>query len=55
MDAAHPDRRNTESAPDFAADDILGVNHDDHFGLVLELQQHLQLGVRLKTGQHTEA
>ena len=44
---------NAVVAPDFAADDIFGADHDDHFGLVLELQQHLQLGVRLKTGQHT--
>ena len=33
-------------------DDILGADDDDDLGLVFQLQQHLQLGVRLKARQH---
>ena len=39
-------------AAHLAADDVLGADDDDDLGLLLELQQHLQLGVRLKAGQH---
>ena len=33
-------------------DDVLGADDDDNFGLLLELQKHLQLGIRLKARQH---
>ena len=39
-------------AAHLAADDVLGADDDDDLGLLLELQKHLQLGVRLKAGQH---
>ena len=37
---------------DFVVHDVLGADDDDDFGLVFQLQQHLQLGVRLKARQH---
>ena len=40
-------------AAHLAAHDVFGADDDDDLGLVLQLQQHLQLGVRLETGQHT--
>ena len=43
---------NAVVAAHLAADDILSTDDDDDLGLLLELQQHLQLGVRLKAGQH---
>ena len=39
-------------AAQLAADDILGIDGDDDLGLVFQLQQHLQLGVRLEPRQH---
>ena len=39
-------------AAHLAADDVLCADDDDDLGLLLELQQHLQLGVRLKARQH---
>ena len=39
-------------AAHLAADDVLGADDDDDLSLLLELQKHLQLGVRLKAGQH---
>ena len=39
-------------AAHLAADDVLRADDDDDLGLLLELQQHLQLGVRLKARQH---
>ena len=39
-------------AAHLVAFDILGADHDHDLGLILELQQHLQLGIRLKAGQH---
>ena len=33
-------------------DDVLGADDDDDLGLLLELQKHLQLGIRLKARQH---
>ena len=39
-------------AAHLVADDVLGADDDDDLSLILELQQHLQLGVRLETGQH---
>ena len=32
---------------------IGGVDHNDHFHLFFQLQQHPQLAVRLESGQHT--
>ena len=37
---------------DLVADDVLGADNDDHLGLILQLQQHLQLGIGLEAGQH---
>ena len=39
-------------AAHLAADDVLRADDDDDLGLLPELQQHLQLGVRLKARQH---
>ena len=39
-------------AADLAADDILRADDDDHLGLILQLQQHLQLGIGLEARQH---
>ena len=39
-------------AAHLVADDVLCADDDDDLGLILQLQQHLQLGVRLKAGQH---
>ena len=39
-------------AAHLVADDVLGADDDDDLSLILELQQHLQLGVRLEAGQH---
>ena len=39
-------------AADLVADDVLGADNDDHLGLVLQLQQHLQLGIGLETRQY---
>ena len=33
-------------------DDILGADDDDDLGLLLQLQKHLQLGIRLEARQH---
>ena len=35
-----------------AADDVLSVDDDNDLGLILQLQQHLQLGIGLEAGQH---
>ena len=35
-----------------AADDVLSVDDDNDLGLILQLQQHLQLGIGLAAGQH---
>ena len=39
-------------AADLVADDVLGADNDDHLGLILQLKQHLQFGIGLKTRQH---
>ena len=39
-------------AAHLVADDVLRADDDDDLGLILQLQQHLQLRVRLETGQH---
>ena len=35
-----------------AADDVLRADDDDDLRLVFQLEQHLQLGIRLEAGQH---
>ena len=37
---------------DLAADDVLRADDDDDLRLVFQLEQHLQLGIRLEAGQH---
>ena len=39
-------------AADLVADDVLGADNDDHLGLILQLQQHLQLGIGLEARQY---
>ena len=55
----HPNQANhvpvigdAQIAPDFVLFNIVGVDGNDHLHLLLELQQHSQLAVRLKTGKH---
>ena len=43
---------NAQIAPDFVFLDIIGVDGDHHLHLILQLQQHSQLAVRLEPGQH---
>ena len=39
-------------AADLVADDVLGADNDDHLGLILQLQQHLQLRIGLEARQY---
>ena len=39
-------------ATHFVADDILSADDDYDLGLVLQLQQHLQFGIRVESGQY---
>ena len=39
-------------AADLVVDDVLCADDHDDLGLILQLQQHLELGVGLETGQH---
>ena len=39
-------------AADLAAHNVLGADDDDDLRLILQLQQHLQLAVRLEARQH---
>ena len=39
-------------APLLALFDVAGIDDDDHFGLILELEQHLHLAVRLEAGEN---
>ena len=43
---------NAQVTPDLVFLDIVGVDGDDHLHLILQLQQHSQLAVRLKSRKH---